>query len=78
MFFAVGYNVASGQIGAMLIASTVASPVTLTESRSSSGTPVLMSPNKRFDASSEVYLRSSLSPIHDAVLAAPFNHDVAE
>ena len=28
------------------------------------------------DASSEVRLRSSLSPIHDAVKAAPFNHDV--
>jgi hypothetical protein len=29
-----------------------------------------------YDASSEVRLRSSLSPIHDAVKAAPFNHDV--
>src|SRR5271169_6813017 len=29
-----------------------------------------------FDASSEVYLRSSLSSTHDAVIAAPFDHNV--
>src|SRR3954470_10914501 len=31
---------------------------------------------KPFDASSEVRLRSSPGSIHDAVTAAPFNHDV--
>ena len=29
-----------------------------------------------FDAYSEVHLRSSLSLLHDAVLPAPFNHNV--
>jgi hypothetical protein len=30
---------------------------------------------ERFDVSAEVHLRSSLSSIHDAVVAAPFDHD---
>jgi hypothetical protein len=38
-------------------------------------TPVLMSFTP-FDASTEDRLRSSLSSIHDAVKAAPFDHDV--
>ena len=38
-------------------------------------TPVLMSFTP-FDASTEDHLRSSLSSIHDAVKAAPFDHDV--
>jgi len=45
-------------------------------SRSTGGTPVLMSSNGCFDASSEVRLRSSLSSIHDVITATPFNQNV--
>jgi hypothetical protein len=39
-------------------------------------TPVLMSSWFDFDASSEVHLHSSHSPIHDMVNAMPFNRNV--
>src|SRR4051795_11116184 len=58
-----GHRMASKQVSSMLIPEQWCNP----------GSGVVWEP---FDASSEVRLRSSPGSIHDAVTAAPFNHDV--
>src|SRR3954468_4136953 len=58
-----GHRMASKQVSSRLIPEPWCNP----------GSGVVWEP---FDASSEVRLRSSPGSIHDAVTAAPFNHDV--